>query len=112
MNDQQLDLCLEAKATARHPRHAELVAALADGEWRTAALLRAAGFGDRELREIVEADEEGDFLSFPGSPGYKLFARATLEEIRRADALKNQGDAMTSRWLRYQRRLHRRGLPQ
>lgn len=101
----------DPRAVAAAERLPDLVAALRGRGWLTRTQLEQLGFDDRQLREIVEHDQAGEILSFPGSPGYRLFTEATLEEIARADALKTQGDKMRRRWLRYQRRLHRRGRP-
>jgi len=87
-------------------RLADLKAALQGRGWLTAKQLRLRGFDERELRDIVEFDATGAVLSFPGSPGYKLFDEATLPEIERAIALKNQARGMLRRWVRYQRRRH------
>jgi hypothetical protein len=88
-------------------RLAELIRALKGQGWVKAARLRELGFSDRELRLLVEHDEAGDVLSFPGSPGYKLYEEATIEEIGRCVALKNQSRGMMRRFVRYWRRLHR-----
>jgi hypothetical protein len=78
--------------------------------WMTAKQLKELGFNDRLLRQIVEADEDAVFLSYPGSPGYRLFAEATLEEIEHTEALRSQGRAMLRRFVRYQRRRHRKAV--
>lgn len=89
-------------------RLGELIRTLAGQGWTTAAQLRGQGFTDRELRELVQHDRTGQVLSFPGSPGYKLFDEATIPEIERAIALKNQARAMLVRHIRYQNRRHGR----
>jgi len=87
-------------------RYSYLLTILHDGRWHTAKELKVYGFGDRELRELVESSD-GQILSFPGSPGYKSFDHATIDEIDQAKALLNQGRAMIRRFLRYRRRFHR-----
>ncbi len=89
-------------------RTADLMAALRGNGWQTARQLEALGFGDRELREIVQNDDSGQIFSFPGSPGYKLFADVTEAEFDRCIALKNQGEKMIGRFMVYQRNHHRR----
>jgi hypothetical protein len=84
-----------------------LLSILSDGRWHTAKELRAHGFRERELRDLVE-HSEGQILSFPGSPGYKAFDHATIDEIDQSKALLNQGRAMIRRFLRYKKRFHRR----
>lgn len=106
----ELDFAAAAERPAAAERLPELIAALRGQGWQTRRQLELKGFAERELRAIVEHDDAGEIVSFPGSPGYILFDEATLPELRRADALKRQGRAMIRRWLRYQRRLHRRGV--
>jgi hypothetical protein len=82
----------------------DLILALDDGAWHTAKQLRESGFRDRELRAVVEHDEAAEILSFPGSPGYKLFRHASEAEIERIEALRTQAKAMAKRYIRYARR--------
>lgn len=107
----ELDFTAPAPAAVGPDRLADLIATLRGRGWLTRQQLEQLGFGERELRKLVEQDERAEILSYPGSPGYRLFAEATLPEIRRADALKSQARPMLRRWLRYQRRLHARGQP-
>jgi len=84
-----------------------LLSILRDGRWHTAKELKVYGFSDRELRDLVE-NSDGQILSFPGAPGYKLFDHVTIDEIEQAKALLNQGQAMIRRFLRYRKPYHRR----
>lgn len=104
----QLDLDFNAGHEDIIRRTDDLVAALRGRGWVTARELRSVGFTDRELRDIVEHDSTGQILSYPGSPGYRLFDEATLDEIARARTLRSQARAMLNRFLRYQRRGHSR----
>lgn len=104
----QLDLEFATRRQELDARLTHLVAALRGQGWQTAAQLRSRGFIDRELRDLVEHDETGQILSFPGSPGYKLFDESPIPEIERAVALKNQARRMLRRFIRYQRRRHGR----
>ena len=94
------------EAAALESRASDLITALTGRGWTTSKQLHTEGFTDRELRTIVEHDESGSILSFPGSPGYKLFDEATLPEIERSIALKNQARGMLRRFVRYQCRRH------
>lgn len=85
---------------------AYLLLVLRDGRWHTAKDLKVYGFNERQLGELVEISE-GQILSFPGSPGYKSFEHATVDEIEQSKALLNQGRAMIRRFLRYKKRFHR-----
>lgn len=97
---------------ADEERLQELIAILAEsGGWLTRRALETLGFGERELRELGERDQEGRIFSHPGSPGYKLFDMVTDQEFDRCIALKNQGRKMLRKWLRYQRRWHARFKP-
>ena len=85
----------------------ELVSVLRGRGWVSSRELEARGFADRELRELVEHDEAAEVLSYPGSPGYRLFAEASLAEIERTSSLRSQARRMLRRWVRYHNRLHR-----
>lgn len=89
-------------------RTADLTDALRGKGWVKSRDLLEAGFTDRELREIVQHDDNGHIFSFPGSPGYKLFEDVTEAEFDRCIALKNQGEKMISRFVVYHRNHHRR----
>jgi hypothetical protein len=102
----QIELPLFQSKAAADARLEALKNVLRGQGWLTARVLKVRGFSDRELRDLVE-HSEGQVLSFPGSPGYKLFDEATVDEISKSKALFNQGRSMVKRWLRYQRRLHR-----
>lgn len=66
---------------------------------------------DRKVRAVARASK-GHILSYPGSPGYKLTIEATVEEIKSADALKDQADDMRARWLEIERVFHsKQALP-
>lgn len=99
-------------ATQLDARLGELIAALrARSGWMTRRELEALGFDDRELRELGEHDYEGEVFSYNGSPGYKLFELVTDAEFDACIALKHQGEKMVAKWLKYQRRWHRRFKP-
>jgi hypothetical protein len=101
---------LELRPYEREPeaggRLKDLVNALRGRGWVPARQLRKEGFSDRELREIGEGDERAEILSYPGSPGDRLFSEATLQEIGRCVALKSQARGMLRKFIRYQRQLH------
>ena len=102
----QADLPLFRSQLAADQQLNHLLSILADARWHTAKELKIYGFSDRELRILVE-NADGQILSFPGSPGYKLFTAATIDEIEQSKALLNQGRAMIRRFLRYKKRFHR-----
>jgi hypothetical protein len=106
----QLELCLPRAVDTADLEAAKraLVEVLSGRGWMTARELREMGFNDRVLRLIVEADEDGEILSYPGSPGYRLFDEAPFAELDGVKALKSQGRAMLRRFVRYERRRHGR----
>ena len=102
----QAELPLFRSTQELFDRLAGLLAILGDRRWHTARELKIHGFTDRELRLLVE-HSDGRILSYPGSPGYKLFEAATLDEYQAAEALRNQARRMLCRFFRYRRRYHR-----
>ncbi len=63
--------------------------------WTTAREITAAiDLSDRQIRNLARHNRSR-VLSAPGTPGYKLITRATLEEIQRtADKLRSQAREM------------------
>lgn len=102
----QVELPLFRPVQTLEPELKRLLSILRDGRWHTAKELKVHSFTDRALRELVE-HSAGQILSFPGSPGYKLFELATIDEVDQSKALLNQGRAMIRRFLRYKKRFHR-----
>lgn len=82
--------------------------ALGGSGWLTAAELSAAlAWTDRKVRAVANADAR--FVSYPGSPGYKLLRECTVEEFARAEAATaSQVRHMTERLLRMRAAYHRR----
>ena len=75
--------------------------------WTTARQITAAiGLSDRQIRQLAR-DHRGSILSGPGSPGYKLIADATLEEINHtADRLRSQAREMLAGSIRLRKVAH------
>ncbi len=70
----------------------------------------AIGWTDRYIRAVAETSD-GAILSYPGSPGYKVFDEATEKECAHCDAAwASQIERMTARRTHYQRRHHKRQL--
>lgn len=108
----QLQLSVRTPAPAVSPDEvATLVRVLAEGEgWLTAAeiALKAPGMTDRKVRAVAAAAMP-QIVSYPGSPGYRLFAHCTLEEINHCiDAFQSQGRDMFKRATLYLQAYHRR----
>lgn len=78
-------------------------------EWLTAAEIAFfTGFTDRKVRQIAAAAMP-QIVSFPGSPGYRLFERCTVEEINHCiEAFESQGRDMMKRAILYRQAYHRR----
>lgn len=106
---EQLELPVRTPAPAADlaERLGELISLLRGRGWMTRKRLEAEGFRERELRNLVQHDAAGDVLSYPGSPGYKLFGEATMEEIEHAATLRSQAREMLRRYFKYQRRKHK-----
>lgn len=90
-----------------------LVAVLAAGEWMTAAEISVALYGadteghKRRVRATASAAAPG-VVSYPGSPGYKLWQRCSADELHACiNAYTTQTDDMRRRRDLYRRRLHR-----
>ncbi|MES2697310.1 MAG: hypothetical protein V4773_27845 [Verrucomicrobiota bacterium] len=97
----------------RQPRLGETAKEQARREhgWLTAKEIAAqmgAGIGDRQVREIASAAAPA-VVSYPGSPGYKLWQLCSVEEINHAiEAFESQGSDMLKRAVTYRRAYHRR----
>lgn len=106
----QLDLDFAARERQVSEADIDTLArALRGSGWLTAAELCAAlVWSDRKLRAVANADAM--FVSFPGSPGYKLLAECTVEEFARVEAATlSQIRKMTERLTRMRAAYHRRG---
>lgn len=80
------------------------------GKWLTAAEIAdiEPTFNERRIRAIAQAAADR-VLSFPGSPGYRLFRQATIEEISRAiEATEHQAHEMLKRSIALRRAYHSR----
>lgn len=79
--------------------------------WMTAAQIARAlgtGYNDRKVRRVASAAAPR-IVSYPGSPGYRLFQHCTLDELNHGiDAMRSQARDMVTRSALYERALHRR----
>lgn len=79
--------------------------------WMTAAeIAEALGdkYTDRKVRRVASAAAP-QIVSFPGSPGYRLFNSCTVEEIDHCIAtFRSQARDMTARSILYERAYHHR----
>ncbi len=78
--------------------------------WMTAAQIASQmeGISDRKVRMIASAAAAA-VVSFPGSPGYKLWGACTVDEINHAiEAFEAQARDMIKRANLYRRAYHRR----
>ena len=63
---------------------------------------------DRRVRKLASAACPG-VVSFPGSPGYKLWQQCSVEEINHCiEAFESQGSDMLKRSVLYRQAYHRR----
>lgn len=83
------------------------------GRWMTAADLvvhlgSRSGFSDRKVRAVAAAAMP-QIVSYPGSPGYRLFQHCTIDEINHCiEAFESQGSDMLKRAVEYRRAYHKR----
>lgn len=88
-----------------------LVTILKGRKWMTGPLLASQlgkGWSDRKVRRVARAAAPV-IVSFPGAPGYKLWAECSVEEIDRAiKSFESQARDMAARALLYQRAFHAR----
>lgn len=78
----------------------------ADG-WRTSTDLGAKTEKEKRwLRQVAEKSD-GAIVSYPGSPGYKLFDKCLPEDFRHGrNATISQTKKMAAKWNRVERRMH------
>lgn len=108
----QLDLDISEKAPRISADEIDLmINALRGKGWQTTTQLGATDWNQkRKLRAIAEVSD-GRIVSFPGSPGYKLFDECVPEDFLRGDrANRRQARKMLARWTRILRRMHERGI--
>jgi hypothetical protein len=110
----QGELCFDEPSVAPVATAEEvewLVDMLKGKGWLTAAKLEAIAQGtknDRKIRAIARAAAPG-IVSYPGSPGYKLWSECTMEEINHClNAWDSQIRDNTARRMLYSRAYHSR----
>ncbi len=108
----QLQLSLRSPAPAVTQEDvAVLVNVLSDRTiWVTAGdlALQMPGYTDRKIRAIAAAAMP-QIVSYPGSPGYRLFQHCTIEEINHCiESFESQGRDMLKRAVLYRQAYHRR----
>lgn len=89
------------------PLAGRILSVLQDGQWHTAADLRARlGVNDRRCRAVAS----GTVAILSGNDGYKLLTACTPAEFREANGrLISQARKMKARAIRQQRLYHRSG---
>ena len=111
MPAEQLDLAVKTPAPEVTPEQVEkLVAVLRESPgWMTAKqIAEKLALSERLTRKIASASAPS-IVSFPGSPGYKLWAFCTVEEIDHAiEAFQAQATDMIKRANVYRQAYHRR----
>jgi hypothetical protein len=107
----QLDLPVKMAAPEVSPEEVErLVAVLrANGAWMTSQQIAARlDLSERLTRKIASASAP-TIVSYPGSPGYKLWSLCTVDEIDHAiEAFEAQATDMIKRAHLYRLAYHRR----
>ena len=84
----------------------DLIEALEGRGWvQSAVLCHRLKWSERMVRAAAEA-ANGDVLSGPGSPGYKLTKYATPEDMRSVATLESQAKRMLARATAIRRKWH------
>jgi hypothetical protein len=108
----QEEMDLSGKAPEFDPSEvAALCSWLRGRGWKKAREIEAElGIDERKVRVLAE-HSDGEILSGPGCPGYRLFDGETSlgDAERAARRLRSQGEKMISRSLTIARRMHRYG---
>jgi hypothetical protein len=112
MTPQQLELSISQKAPEVSPDEIDLmINALRGKGWQTTTQLGAATWNEKRKLRVIAAASDGRIVSYPGSPGYKLFDECVPEDFLRGDrANRRQAKKMLTRWTRILRRMHERGI--
>lgn len=116
----QRDLALRGEQTAADPAEVDrLVETLrVAGQWLTAAECNewmANGEGakpgsDRKIRALAAA-AGARVVSWPGSPGYRYFGHATIDEVQHAiRATRQQANEMMKKVVAWETAYNKRGL--
>lgn len=108
----QLDLPIEEKAPSVTPAEIDLMLTALRGKgWRKSEQLGAKTWDEKRKLRAIAAAADGRIVSWPGSPGYKLFDECTPEEFLRGDnATRSAVRKIESKWIRILQRMHARGL--
>jgi len=104
------DTKVEKSPAATVGEVAKLVELLRGEGWQTAEALavRSGGWSDRKVRRVASAAVPG-VVSFPGSPGYKLWDECSVDDINHAiEAFESQARDMAARALLYRQAYHAR----
>lgn len=111
MNAKQLDLLSEKAPKISEGEIVTMMNALHGKGWQKSGQLGAKTPDEkRRLRAISEASN-GRIVSWPGSPGYKLFDECTAEDFLRGDnATRSAARKMLAKWAAILRRMHSRGI--
>ena len=81
-----------------NPQVQDLIKVLRGRDWtRAREIIRQTGWSDRQIRALAN-ESRHRIVSYPGSPGYKLFEDCTVDEIHRAiNAIGSQTREMTAK---------------
>jgi hypothetical protein len=111
MSAKQLDLLIEKAPKISEGEIVTMMNALRGRGWLKSGQLGAKTPDEkRRLRAISEASN-GRIVSWPGSPGYKLFDECVPEEFLRGDnATRSAVRKMLAKWSAILRRMHGRGI--
>ena len=107
MSAKQLDL-IPAKKPRVEPKDVRWLCAQLVGQgWRTSTDLGATTESQKRWLRLIAEASDGAIVSYPGSPGYKLFDECKPEDFRHGrNATVSQTKKMAAKWNRVERRMH------
>lgn len=111
MSARQLDLIPERKPRVEPKDVHWLCAQLRGKGWQTSRQLGATTESEKRWLRLIAEESDGAIVSYPGSPGYKLFDECKPDDFRHGRyATRSQIRKMFLKWRKIERRMHRLGV--
>jgi hypothetical protein len=108
----QLELSIDEKAPDVSADEIEtMINALRGKGWQKSGELGAKTWDEKRKLRAIAAAADGQIVSWPGSPGYKLFDECTPEDFLHGDkATRSAVRKLEQKWIRILKRMHARGI--
>lgn len=111
MSTRQLDLIPAKSPRVTQKEVLWLCAQLRGKGWQTSTRLGAKTEPEKRWLRLIAEESDGRIVSYPGSPGYKLFDECRPEDFRHGRyATRAQIRKMFTKWRKIERRMHRLGV--